>query len=55
MPIIAAIVGVCECVRSASQQVAAGIIEIQQDKEDIEDYKAYKKAWKVFLKVQEVE
>jgi hypothetical protein len=30
-------------------------MEIQQDKEDIEDYKAYLKAWKRFMQVQEVE
>ncbi len=30
-------------------------MEIQQDQEDISDYKAYLKAWKRFMQVQEVE
>ena len=39
----------------SDDQLNDKIMEIQQDKEDIEDYKAYLKAWKRFMQVQEVE
>ena len=39
----------------SDDQLNDKIMEIQQDKEDIEDYKIYLKAWKRFVQVQEVE
>jgi predicted house-cleaning noncanonical NTP pyrophosphatase (MazG superfamily) len=39
----------------SDEQLNDKIMEIQQDKEDIVDYKAYLIAWKRFMRVQEVE
>ncbi len=39
----------------SDDQLNDKIMEIQQDKEDIEGYKAYLIAWKRFMRVQEVE